>query len=69
MALGHAYFLAAAICTVLIDDGWSKWLYLLLVYNGMKFILMGPISLILLARARIREAIAHRRVRKLIRQE
>ncbi|WP_244301287.1 sulfate permease [Leucobacter insecticola] len=70
MTLGLVYFLAAAICTTLIDGGWSTWLYLpflLFAYNGMKLILMGPISLILLARARTREVIAHRREKKFTR--
>lgn len=68
MLIGVLYFLAAAICTALIDDGWSTWLYLLFLlfaYNGMKFILMGPISLILLARARTREATARHRAKRL----
>ena len=63
MLLGVAYIFVAAICTTLIDQGWSKWLYLLfllLLWNGLKFLIMGPWSLILLARVRIQEARARK---------
>lgn len=63
MLLGGIYFLAAVCCITLIDQGWSEWMYLaffLLLWNALKFILMGPISLVLLARIRFREAHARR---------
>jgi uncharacterized membrane protein YhaH (DUF805 family) len=63
MLLGVAYIFVAAICTTLIDQGWSKWLYLLfflLLWNGLKFLIMGPWSLILLARVRTQEARARK---------
>lgn len=64
MALGAAYIFAAAMCTTLIDRGASEWLYLafgLLLWNGLKFLVFGPLSLVLLIRARI----AERRARQL----
>lgn len=67
MLLGAASIVAAATCTTLISHGWSQWLYLafaLLLWNGFKFLLMGPVSLVLLARARIQEAAARRRARQ-----
>ena len=56
MLLGAAYFLAAAILTGWLHDGGPGWLNLLVllgIWNGVKFLVFGPISLILLARARI----------------
>lgn len=55
MLLGVAYLFAAAVCTTLIGHGWPGWLYLivgLFVYDGFKFLILGPISLLLLIRAR-----------------
>ncbi|KAB1658133.1 sulfate permease [Pseudoclavibacter sp. CFCC 11306] len=66
MLLGAAYIFTAAICTTLINQGWSEWLYLafaLCFYNGLKLLLFGPWSLILLARAWTREARARRQNR------
>lgn len=63
MLLGGIYLFAAVYCTTLIDHGWSEWLYLvffLLLWNGLKFVLMGPVSLVLLARVRFQEARARR---------
>lgn len=59
MLLGAAYIFLAAVCITLIDQGWSKWLYLLfalLLWNGLKFLFIGPWSLVLLARVRALEA-------------
>lgn len=67
MLLAAPYLLAASICTNFIADGGPGWLnliVLLLVWNAMKFLIMGPISLFLLARANIREAIERRRIRR-----
>lgn len=50
-----AYLLAASICTVIVNDGGPGWLNLLvlwMVWNALKFICMGPVSLMLLVRAR-----------------
>ena len=58
MLLGVAYFLAAAILTGWLHDGGPGWLNLLVllgIWDGLKFVVFGPISLMLLARARIAE--------------
>jgi hypothetical protein len=53
MMLAVPYLLVASICTNLIDQGAPGWLHLLVlvcVWNALKFMSIGPISLILLAR-------------------
>lgn len=67
MLLGVVYIFAAAYMTTLIAHSWSEWLYLvfaLFLWNGLKFILMGPISVVLLVRVRIAEARARRHQRQ-----
>jgi hypothetical protein len=64
MLLGLAYLAAGAGIAALVQDGWSAWLNLLFflcLWNGLKFLLFGPVSLVLLARVRIREHRARRR--------
>jgi hypothetical protein len=59
MLLVVPYLLAASICTNRIADGGPGWLHLvvlLCVWNALKFLIMGPTSLIRLIRARVREA-------------
>lgn len=49
MLLVVAYFYAAAICTTIINDDGPGWLYLLIllfVWNGLKFVWIGPIGLL-----------------------
>lgn len=43
--------------------GWLNFVVLWAFWDAGKFVVMGPISLIMLARARIREAIARHRTR------
>lgn len=67
MLLAAPYLLAASICTNLIADdgpGWLNLLVLLFIWNAMKFLIMGPVSLILLIRVRTQEAAARRRARR-----
>lgn len=67
MLLAAPYLLAASICANLVADGgpgWINLLVILFVWNALKFIVMGPISLVLLARVRIHEAAARRRARR-----
>lgn len=62
--LAIPYLFAAAICRNLIEDGgpgWLNLLVLLFIYNAMKFTIMGPVSLVLLLRARAREYAEPRR--------
>jgi hypothetical protein len=66
MLLAVPYLLAASICTNLIADGGPSWLNLIVlwgVWNAMKFLIMGPVSLVLLVRVRVREAVARRHAR------
>ncbi|WP_341360880.1 sulfate permease [Georgenia sp. M64] len=58
MLLAAPYLLAASICTNLIDNGAPGWLYLvvlLCVWNALKFLWIGPVSLIHLVLIRTRE--------------
>lgn len=62
--LAVPYLLAANVCVQLIEDGGPSWLHLLVllfVWDMFKMLWIGPISVILLIRARIREAVAARR--------
>ncbi len=55
MLLAVPYFYAAAICTTIINDGGPAWLYLLVllfVWNALKFLWIGPVSLVSLLRPR-----------------
>lgn len=67
MLLAVPYLLAASICTNLIADGgpgWLNLLVLLFLWNAIKFLIMGPVSLVLLVRVRVQEAAARRRERR-----
>lgn len=58
MALGILYLFAAAGSITLINRGWSPVLYIVFavcLWNALKFLLFGPISLLLLAKARVHE--------------
>ncbi len=58
MLLAIPYMFAASICTSILADGgpgWLNLLVLLFIYNAMKFTFMGPVSLVLLMRARVQE--------------
>ena len=58
MLLAAPYLLAASICTNLIDNGAPGWLYLvvlLCVWNALKLLWIGPLSLIQLVLIRTRE--------------
>ncbi|SJN15727.1 hypothetical protein FM104_00515 [Microbacterium esteraromaticum] len=67
MLLIGPYLLAASICTNLIKDGGPGWLNILVIlfiWNALKFLIMGPVSVILLARVRIHEAVQRRQARR-----
>lgn len=67
MLLAVPYLLAAAVCVQLSEDGGPGSLHLLVllfVWNMFKMLLIGPISIVLLIRARMREAVAARRARR-----
>lgn len=59
MLLAAPYLLAASICTNLIAEGgpgWFNLLVILFVWNALKFLIIGPASLVLLTHAAVREA-------------
>jgi hypothetical protein len=63
MLLAVPYGIAAAVCTRLIETGgpgWLNLLVLLFIWNALKFIVIGPISFVLLLVALVREARARR---------
>lgn len=65
MLIAVPYFAIAYWCTTLIDAGGPGWLHLIVlvtIWSVLKFLVMGPVSLILLARVRLAE---HRRARAL----
>lgn len=67
MLVAAPYIPVATICSGLTADGGPGWLHLVVLWgcwNALKFILMGPISVVLLARARIREAMIRRDQRR-----
>lgn len=58
MLLAAPYLLGVYYCVTVIEaggPGWLNLLVLLLSWNALKFLIMGPVSLVLLARARLRE--------------
>ncbi|MFK4113795.1 sulfate permease [Microbacterium sp. NPDC006705] len=66
MLLAAPYLLAANYCITVIDGGGSGWLNLLVLlfcWNALKFIAIGPVSLALLAGARLREQRERRALR------
>lgn len=69
MLLAVPYLLAASTFTTFIADGGPGWLNLLVLlclWNTMKFIIMGPVSMSLLVRVRLLEAIERSRARRLV---
>lgn len=61
------YLLVAYWCMTTIESGGTGWLNLVAVlcgWNSIKLTLNGPITVILLVRARIQEAVARRRARR-----
>jgi hypothetical protein len=67
MLLAIPYLLAAHWCAAAIEAGGPGWLNLLVLlggWNSIKLTFNGPISVILLVRARIQEAVARRCARR-----
>ena len=63
MLVAVPYALAAALCAGLVDAGGSGWLNVLtvlFVWNGLKFVVAGPVTLLRLLAVRRREARARR---------
>lgn len=67
MLLAIPYLLAAHWCITTIENGGHGWLnlvVLLCAWNSIKLILNGPVTVVLLFRARVREVVARRRARR-----
>lgn len=67
MLLAAPYLLGVYYCVTVIEaggPGWLNLLVLLLSWNAFKFLAIGPISLVLIVRIRIREAFARRGARR-----
>lgn len=67
MLVALPYLLIASICSTLAVDGGPGWLHLIgmwACWNALKFIIMGPVSVVLLIRARLCEAVICRRQRR-----
>jgi len=67
MLLAIPYFLAANYCITLIDEGGPGWLNLLVLlfcWNALKFVIVGPVSAVVLIRARSHEAKTRRHARR-----
>jgi hypothetical protein len=65
MLLAVPYAIAAVYCRAQIEAGGAGWLNLLVLlflWNTLKFVLIGPISLLKLISIRVREAVARRRM-------
>lgn len=70
MLLAVPYFLAANYCLTLIEDRDLRWLNLLVLvfcWNALKFLIMGPVSVVLLICARMEESATRRRDRRALR--
>ncbi|WP_074045373.1 sulfate permease [Dermacoccus nishinomiyaensis] len=58
MLLAVPYLCAAAICTTIINDGGPGWFHLLVllfIWNALKMLWIGPVSLVYLVRCRRQE--------------
>lgn len=70
MLLAVPYLFVADLLTGLIEGGGPGWLHVLVavcVWDSMKFVFMGPVSVMLLAGARAREWRARRASRRALR--
>ena len=67
MLVALPYILIASVCSGSAADGGPGWLHLIVLWacwNALKFIIMGPVSVVLLIRARLREAANRRHQRR-----
>ncbi len=63
MLLAVPYLVVAYWCTTTIDSGGPGWLHLVVLvclWNSFKMVLFGPVSVVLLIKARVRERRAQR---------
>lgn len=67
MLLAVPYGAITSLCGTAVDNGGPGWLNLVLLlaaWNMLKFLIVGPVSIIRLVRARLREAAGGRRERR-----
>ncbi|MDI6024064.1 hypothetical protein QBL02_10955 [Leucobacter sp. UT-8R-CII-1-4] len=67
MLLAVPYLLIASTCTNLIHNGAPEWMHLIVllcIWNALKFLWIGPVSLVHLVRANAREHRAHQAVQR-----
>ena len=67
MLVALPYFLIAYACSSAVAVGGPGWLHLIVLWacwNALKFVIMGPVSVVLLVRARLHEAAIRRRQRR-----
>ena len=67
MLVALPYILIASICSGSAADGGPGWLHLIVLWacwNALKFIIMGPVSVVILLRVRAAESRALRRLRR-----
>ena len=67
MLVALPYILIASICSTSAADGGPGWLHFIVLWacwNALKFIIMGPVSVVLLIRTRLREAAIRRHQRR-----
>lgn len=69
MLLAAPYLGVAAWCTTLIESGGPVWLHLVVlicIWNALKMIVIGPVSVVLLVRARAKERQARKRAERAV---
>lgn len=67
MGLAIPYFALAYWCTTLIETGapgWFNLIVLICIWSGLKFVINGPVTLVLLARVLVREHVQERPARR-----
>lgn len=67
MLLTAPYLGVAAWCTVLIESGGPGWLHLVVlvcIWNALKMVIVGPVSMVLLVKARAKERQARKRAER-----
>ena len=67
MLVALPYFLIAYTCSATVADGGPGWLHLIVLWacwNALKFVIIGPVSMVLLVRVRLHEAAIRRHQRR-----
>jgi len=72
MLLAAPYLGVAAWCTTLVESGGPGWLHLVVlvcIWNALKMVIIGPVSVALLVRARAKERQARKRAEREVNAE